>query len=174
MRASVFIATSLDGFIARRNGDVSWLGEPPEDGEDYGFAAFMASVDYLVMGRNTFDVVRSFGEWPYTKPVVVLTHRPLAIPAVLSSKVEAMSGEPSEVVETLHARGAKHLYIDGGLTIRAFLAAGLIQRITIAVIPILLGDGVPLFGALPHDFRLRLVDSRKIGAGIVQSEYEVE
>src|SRR6478672_9003921 len=120
MRASVYIATSLDGFIAREDGALDWLPAPGGDagGEDYGYRDFMASVDALVMGRHTFELALSFGAWPYAgKPVVVLSSRPAAIPPSLASSVEWLSGSPSEVVRRLAARGAEHLYVDGGRTI---------------------------------------------------------
>ncbi len=174
MKASVFIATSLDGFIARADGGIDWLGEPEEDGEDYGFGKFFASVDTLVMGRNSFEKVMSLGSWFYgTTPVVVLTHRSLDVPAGLSSPVIPLSGSPAEVVEELARRGAKHLYIDGGKTVQAFLEAHLIQRIIITRIPVLLGEGIPLFGPLQQDIKLRHIETRAFDNGLVQSEYEV-
>ena len=174
MNASVFIATSLDGFIARTNGDIDWLGEPQEGGVDHGYQKFIESVDFLVMGRNTYEKVLSFGvAWPYELPVVVLTHRPLDIPAELASSVETMSGSPADIVAQLRERGAQHLYVDGGKIIQKFLDAGLIQRLIITRIPILLGDGIPLFGSLSNDVQLRHIATRSFEGGLVQSEYEV-
>lgn len=173
MKASVYIATSLDGFIARPDGSIDWLGEPSDDGEDYGYQKFIDAVDFLVMGRNTYEKVLSFGQWPYVKPVVVLTSRSLDIPSDIASKVETISGLPSEVVDELSRRGAKHLYIDGGKTVQSFLKAGLIQRIIITRIPVLLGEGIPLFGPLDGDIRLRHVDTQSFADGNVQCEYEV-
>jgi len=175
MKSTVYIATSLDGFIARPNGEVDWLGGPPsEGGEDYGYEDFMATVDVLVMGRKTFEKVLSFGEWPYgTKPVVVLSSSPLQIPEGIAESVEAMSGSPAELVDRLSKRGANHLYIDGGKTIQGFLAAGLIQRLIITRIPVLIGSGIPLFGPLRRDIRLRHIRTLEFPGGIVQSEYEV-
>ena len=174
MKASVFIATSLDGFIARRDGGIDWLPEPELEGEDYGFGKFFETVDYLVMGRNSFEKVMTLGGWFYgTTPVVVLTHRSLDIPEGLSSPVITLSGSPAEVVAELASRGAKHLYIDGGKTVQAFLDAGLIERMIITRIPVLLGDGIPLFGPLRQDIKLRHVATRAFDDGLVQSEYEV-
>lgn len=176
MRATVFIGTSLDGFIAREDGDVDWLtsGDGMSDGEDYGYREFFDSVDVLVMGRNTYELVRTFGTWPYgSKPVVVLTHRPLEVPESIAATVETMSGSPHEVVERLVARGAGHLYIDGGRTIQAFLEAGLIQRLVISRVPVLIGRGIPLFGPVPHDIRLRHLATRTYPSGLVQSEYDI-
>jgi dihydrofolate reductase len=174
MKVSVFIATSLDGFIARTNGDIDWLGEPQEDGEDQGYNNFIDSIDCLVMGRNSYEKVLSFGiTWPYEKPVVVLTNRPLDIPTELASSVETMSGSPDEIVAKLSSRGAQHLYIDGGRTIQLFLDAGLVQRLIITRIPILLGAGIPLFGSLRQDIKLRHIETRAFKDGNLQSEYEV-
>jgi dihydrofolate reductase len=172
MKATAYIATSLDGFIARPDGDIDWLGEPTEGGEDYGYQKFIETVDFLVMGRNTCDKVLSFGQWPYSKPVVVLTSRPLTIADDLAKSVETMSGSPADIVDELSKRGAEHLYIDGGKTIQNFLNANLIQRIIITKIPILLGDGIPLFGPLHTDIRLKHVGTQTFANGNVQSDYE--
>lgn len=177
MKASVYIATSLDGFIARPNGAIDWLpaGEDEASGEDYGYREFIDSVDYLVMGRGTFEVVLSFGgEWPYgEKRLVVLSSRPIEIPDRLAGTVEWLSGSPQAVVDRLAERGAQHLYVDGGKTIQGFLAAGLIQHLTITRIPILIGEGLPLFGPVPHDIKLNHIETRSFANGLVQSRYEV-
>ncbi len=171
MKASVFIATSLDGFIARANGDLDWL--PPGGGEPHGYDEFMATVDALVIGRKTFEKVLTFDSWPYgEKPVVVLSTRRLS-PAPPEAVVEHMSGAPAEIVSKLAARGVGHVYVDGGITIQRFLQAGLIQRLIITRIPVLLGDGIPLFGAIPRDIVLRHVGTRQYTGGLVQSEYVV-
>src|SRR4051812_31133257 len=150
--ASVFIATSLDGFIARPNGDLDWLPSPGgNDGEDYGYSSFMKTVDTLVMGRGTYEKVLTFGAWPYGKhKVVVLTAGPLPTPP-RSANVDTMAGNPREIVRALGERGARSLYVDGGVTIQRFLDAGLIHRLILTRIPVLLGDGLPLFGPLRQD-----------------------
>lgn len=174
MRASVFIAASLDGFIAREDGGIDWLHAGGGGGEDYGFQAFFDSVDAMVIGRNTYELVRTFGDWAYgSKPVFILTSRELTLPAELPSTVEVMNGSPREVVARLSERGFEHLYVDGGRTIQGFLAEGLIQRVILTRIPILLGRGIPLFGPLPGDVHLRHIDTRSWPTGLVQSEYEV-
>jgi dihydrofolate reductase len=171
MNASVFIATSLDGFIARANGDLDWL--PPGGGEPHGYDEFMATVDALVIGRNTFETVLTFATWPYgEKPVFVLSRRTLPA-APLGAVVERMSGDPADVVSQLSARGVHHVYVDGGITIQRFLQAGLIQRLIITRIPVLLGAGIPLFGTLQRDIVLRHVGTRQYASGLVQSEYVV-
>jgi dihydrofolate reductase len=174
MKCSVFIATSLDGFIARPDGGIDWLPEPESETEDFGFGKFFETVDYLVMGRNTFEKVLTLGGWYYGEtPVVVLTHRPLDIPEKLAPKVFTMSGTPQEIVAQLAERGAKHLYIDGGKTVQEFLAAGLIERMIITRIPVLIGEGILLFGPLRQDIKLRHVETQAFENGLVQSEYEV-
>ena len=173
MKATVFCATSLDGFIARPDGDVSWLGDPSDDDDDGGFSTLMESIDYLVMGRNTFEKVLAFGVWPYSKPVIVLTSRKLDVPERLSDKVETMSGAPTDVVAALAGRGAKQLYVDGGITVQRFLRAGLIQNIIITTIPVLIGAGIPLFGRLDEDIHLQHLETRKLAHGLVQNEFQV-
>jgi len=171
VKASVFIATSLDGFIARPDDDLDWL--PPGGGEEHGYEAFMATVDALVIGRRTYEKVLTFDTWPYgEKPVVVLSTRPLA-PAPPEAVVECMSGAPAEIVSRLAARGVRHIYVDGGITIQRFLEAGLIQRLIITRIPVLLGSGIPLFGPLQRDIVLQHVGTRQYASGMVQSEYVV-
>lgn len=171
MKASVFIATSLDGFIARPDDDLDWL--PPGGGEEHGYEAFMATVDALVIGRRTYEKVLTFDTWPYgKKPVVVLSTRPLAL-APPEAVVECRSGAPAEIVSRLAARGVRHIYVDGGITIQRFLEAGLIQRLIITRIPVLLGSGIPLFGPLQRDIVLQHVGTRQYASGMVQSEYVV-
>ena len=171
LKASVFIGTSVDGFIARANGELDFL--PPGGGEPHGYAEFMETVDALVIGRKTFETVLAFAAWPYgEKPVFVLSTQPLA-PAPAGSAVEHMSGEPSEIAAQLEARGIGHVYVDGGITIQRFLRAGLIQRLIITRVPVLIGDGIPLFGTLPGDIRLRHIMTRHYPSGLVQTEYEV-
>jgi len=171
MRASVFVGVSLDGFIARSNDDLDWL--PQDSGEDRGYDAFMATVDALVIGRNTFDKVMTFEAWPYgEKLVVVLSNRPLP-PAPAGSRVERLSGPPGDVVSQLAARGIQHIYVDGGVTIQRFLQAGLIQRLTITWVPVLIGAGIPLFGDAHRDITLRHLATRQFPSGLVQSQYEV-
>ena len=176
MRASVFIATSLDGFIARPNGNLDWL--PGADGtllpEDHGYDAFIASVDIIVIGRNSYEKVLTFADWPYGQmPVRVLTTHTLDIPSTVPPSVEAMSGSPAEVLAGLSRQGFRHAYVDGGRTIQGFLSAGLIQKLILTRIPVLLGEGIPLFGVVPHDLHLQHVRTRSFAGGLVQSEYDL-
>ena len=176
MNVSVFIATSVDGFIARKNGDLDWLseGSTEDDNEDYGYRKFFDSIDVLVMGRNTFEKVLSFEEWPYAgKKVIVLSSNALDIPSNITDSVEVKSGTPGDLVNELKHTGAEHLYIDGGKTIQGFLSAGLVDEMTITRIPVLLGEGIPLFGALNNDIKLQHVETRQYPNGYVQSRYKV-
>ena len=171
MIATVFIGTSLDGFIARLNGAFDFL--PPGGGEPHGYDEFMATVDALVMGRKSFESILAFDKWPYgEKPVFVLSTKPLGT-APVGAVVERMSGAPAEIVSQLTARGIRHIYVDGGITIQRFLNAGLIQRLVITRVPVLIGSGIPLFGAVPSDILLKHVGTRQYASGLVQSEYVV-
>lgn len=172
MTVSVFVGASVDGFIARPNDDLDFL--PEGGGEPHGYDEFMASVDTLVIGRKTFEKVLTFKAWPYgNKRVVVLSSHPVDLSAAAGGVVEQMAGAPADIVSRLAASGAQHLYIDGGITIQRFLRAGLIQRLIITRVPVLIGDGVPLFGTLPRDIHLRHIATRHYASGMVQSEYEI-
>ena len=173
MTISVFVGTSLDGFIARPNDDLDWL--PAGGGEPHGYDEFMASVDALVIGRKTFEKVLTLDAWPYgDKRVVVLSSRTVDLSVARGGVVEQMAGPPAEIVAQLAASGAQHLYVDGGITIQRFLQAGLVQRLVITRVPVLIGEGIPLFGALPHDVRLCHVATRHYPSGLVQSEYHID
>jgi dihydrofolate reductase len=170
MKATVFVGTSLDGFIARTNGALDWL---PQDAEEHGYEAFFASVDALVIGRHTYETVLGFDSWPYgAKPVYVLSSAPLR-PAPAQAVVHHLSGPPPDIVARLTADGVQHAYIDGGITVQGFLRAGLIQRLIITRVPVLIGAGIPLFGPTDKDIRLRHITTRHYPSGLVQSEYEV-
>ncbi len=172
MKASVFIGTTVDGFIARRDDCLDFL--PPGGGEPHGYDEFIATVDALVVGRKTFEVVLAFPEWPYgEKLVIVLSDKKLDLAKVRDGVVEQMAGTPEEVVAKLSARGLKHIYVDGGITVQRFLRAGLIQQLTITRVPVLIGDGIPLFGALPRDIKLRHIATHSYASGLVKTQYEV-
>jgi dihydrofolate reductase len=170
MTISVFIGTSVDGFIARPNDALDFL--PEGGGEPHGYTEFMAGIDALVIGRKTFETVLAFPEWPYgDKRVVVLSSTKLDFSAVRGGNVEQMSGSPAEIVSKLAATGAHNLYIDGGITVQRFLRAGLIQRLIITRVPVLIGEGIPLFGSLPRDIRLQHVATHHYPSGLVKTEY---
>jgi dihydrofolate reductase len=171
MQASVFVGTSVDGFMARLDGALDFL--PAGGGEPHGYEEFMATVDALVIGRNTFDTVLAFDAWPYgRKPVFVLSSRPLPSTPP-DAVVEHLSGTPADIVALLAARGLRHIYVDGGITIQQFLRAGLIQRLIVTRVPVLIGTGIPLFGPLQRDIPLEHVRTQHYAGGLVQSEYRV-
>ncbi len=172
----VFIATSLDGYIARDDGDIAWLVDlPVPKGEDFGYAAFMDGIGALVMGRQSFDKALTFPEWIYKVPVVVMSRTPEAVvvPAHLQDRVRVTGKGPRELMEELAAAGVQRAYIDGGQIIRAFLAEGLIRRMIVTLIPVLLGQGRPLWGHGAGDISLRMVATRHWENGFAQVEYEV-
>ena len=176
MITSVFIGTSVDGFIARPSGQLDFL--PLDGGEPHGYTEFFASIDALVIGRNTYETVLAFPEWPYgDKRVIVLSSRPLDFARLRATNskasVDQMSGTPAEVVAQLEKRGIRHAYIDGGITVQQFLRAGLIRRLIITRVPVLIGQGIPLFGTLPRDIRLKHIATQSYSSGLVKTEYEV-
>lgn len=186
MKASVFIATTLDGYIARENGSLDWLpgaegeidisSEPDNnsDNEDFGYNVFMDHIDVLVMGRNTYEFVLSSGQWPYgNKRVIVLSSTINRVSDNISGTVEIRSGSPDEIYLELKLAGAKHLYIDGGKTIQEFLNSGLIDEIIITTVPVLIGKSIPLFGVLNEDKKLELLETKHYSNGFVQSKYAV-
>jgi dihydrofolate reductase len=173
MSVSVFVGMSVDGFIARKNGTFDFLDAG--GGEPHGYDEFIKTIDAHVIGRSTYEVVLGFGGWAYGKKrVVVLSSRSLDFSAVHDGNVEQMSGEPKEIVARLAATGAKHLYVDGGITVQRFLRAGLVDKLTVTRVPVLIGEGIPLFGSLPADIRLTHIATTSYKGGLVKSEYSVE
>jgi dihydrofolate reductase len=164
---------SADGFLARSDDTFDFLSTGEQ--EPHGFEEFLTSVDVVVIGRRTFDVVLKLDHLALygKKPVIVLSSRPLDFASVKGGVVEQMSDEPAEIVKQLKSRGFKHAYIDGGITIQRFLAAGCIDRMVITRVPVLIGTGIPLFGPVPHDVSLRHIATRCYKGGLVQSGYEI-
>jgi dihydrofolate reductase len=170
----VFVGTSLDGFIARENGDIDWLTAAGDELGETGYDEFFAGVDAMVVGRATFDTVSTFPEWPYAgKRVLVLSRTLLRSTAEVSHPDTSVHATLGDVLSVLRAEGRRRVYVDGGRTIQSFLRAGLVREITITRAPVLLGSGIPLFGPLPSDVHLRHLGSRDLGAGFTQSSYEV-
>lgn len=173
----------MDGFIARPDDGLDWLTGKPDDeltgdhdpDQDFGYAEFFASVDAMVMGRGTYDVVQGFDGWYYDeKPVYVWTSHPDDLEPPDGAVVRPVSGTLDDVVARLVADGISHVYVDGGNVIRQFLAAGLIDRMTISTPPILIGEGIPLFADIAvDDIRLDLVACETFDGGMVQRTYDV-
>lgn len=170
----VFIARSLDGYIADRNGGLDWLKAVPNpDQLDLGYERFIGSVDAILMGRSTFEVVCSFDmEWPYKLPVFVLSKTLDSVPEALKGKVELVKGSPAEILEQVHKKGYSRLYIDGGVTVQNFLREDLIDELCITTIPVLLGGGIPLFGELPNSLEFEHVESVLLLDALVQDTYK--
>ena len=178
-KCTVFIATSLDGFIARKDGRIDWLDVADSlmpEGEDHGYGHYMSTVDAMVMGRSTFETVLGFGgDWPYgdLRMVVLTRQQDYEIPDSLPDSVTTSAETPSRLLAALSRKGVKHVYVDGGVTIQSFLADGLIDEMTITTIPVILGEGIPLFGPVPADVLLKLAWSRSWDGGLVQSKWEI-
>jgi dihydrofolate reductase len=170
----VFIATSLDGFIARPDGGLDWLAAFQGDG-DNGYGAFIGGMDAIVMGRGTFEAVLGFGEWPYTLPVIVMSRTLKAddIPPSLAGKVEISGETPTELAQRLGGRGWRRVYVDGGQVVQSFLREGLVADMAIFRMPVLLGEGRPLFGLVAQDVRLETVAATVLPTGAVRTDYRV-
>ncbi len=173
MKNIVYIATSLDGYIADRDGGLDWLHSIPNpDHSDFGWAEFMAGVDALVMGRTTFETVCGFDcDWPYNKPVFVLSNTLTEIPENYQDKAELVSGALPEIINTLNKRGFENLYIDGGKTVQSFLTEDLIDDLIITQIPVLLGGGSRLFSDLPAHQAYELVNSEVLLGAMIKNHY---
>ena len=170
----VYIATSLDGYIAGVNGELDWLmGFPNPEKSDFGFGEFISGIDALIMGRSTFDMVASFGgEWPYPVPVFVLSSTLEAVPEHLQDKAEIVAGDLKTLVARLNGRGFNMLYIDGGKTVQSFMREELIDEMIISRIPVVLGDGIPLFGTLDRPQYFDVVQTETFGNGITKTWYK--
>ncbi|MEM9216524.1 MAG: dihydrofolate reductase family protein [Cyanobacteria bacterium P01_F01_bin.150] len=170
MKTTYYVASSLDGFIAESDGAVDFLdiigAEPNTDAYDQ----FFAGVDALLMGRRTYDQVLGFGEWPYgDRPCWVMTHRELD---PNSATVGAIAGTPQQVHGQIAARSYQHLWLVGGANLAAqFLHQGLIDQIVVSLLPIVLGQGIPLFSNLPDQVLLSLNDVTARDCGIVELTY---
>lgn len=175
MTGHVFIATSLDGYIAREDGDIAWLLERDDPNEDHGYDDFIQDIDVIVMGRGTYESVRDITPWFYNRPVVVLSSSLSAqdIPEHLADKVRISNLSPQQTMKMLEQEGHRKVYIDGGRVIQSFLALGLVQELVITRVPLLLGSGRPLFGKLSADIALQHKSTRAFPSGLIQSSYEV-
>ncbi|MGF6150178.1 dihydrofolate reductase family protein [Pseudomonas fluorescens] len=173
--AHVFIATSLDGFIARPDGDIDWLLQRDDPTEDHGYSAFIADKDVIVMGRGSYEKALTFDTWFYDRPVVVLSEQlaDSAVPEALTGKLRFSNLKPRDLMEEMAKQGVRRVYVDGGQLVQSFLREGLIADMVITTVPVLIGAGRPLFGALEQDIDLKLVSSRCFPSGLVQSTYRL-
>lgn len=171
----MFMAMSLDGFVAREDFGLDWLLKQKTDGEDHGYAAFMESIDGLVMGSGSYRTALTFDSWIYDKHVVVLSKSLTAedIPEALTGKVSISRLEPRPIMAALSDKGWKRAYVDGGKIIQSFMREGLIADMTVTIVPILIGEGKRMFGQLDADIDLRLLESKSFPSGLVTSRYEV-
>ena len=172
MKTIVYIATSLDGFIARKDGNIDWMiniENPTND--DYGYAEFINTIDAIVMGRGTFEKVLTFSSWPYAKRVFVLSTTRKSVPNSLKGKVSLLSMTPREVLSFLTKEGYSSIYVDGGRTIQSFLRDDLIDELIVTKIPMLIGSGIPLFSDLAHDLSFNHIETRTYPNGLVKSHY---
>lgn len=172
----VFIARSVDGYIAGKNGKLDWLHAIPNpENNDMGYSALMEEVDAIVMGKTTFETVKGFeGPWPYSKPVYVLSRSIKEVPEAYQDKIKLLHGSPHEILKAIYADGIYRLYIDGGRTVQDFLAAGAIDELRITTIPILLGGGFPLFGSLDETIELDHIKTEVFLGQVVQSHYRIK
>lgn len=174
VEVTVFMATSLDGYIARKDGDIAWLHEiPAPEGEDYGYQALVERIDAIVLGRGTFETVMGFDDWFYTKPVIVMSESMREVPERVQDKVELCALSPREAMRAWAEQGMQHVYLDGGKLVQSFLREGLVDHLILTRIPILIGEGVPLFGPLEKDVRLEVAATQHWDNHIVQTHYRV-
>lgn len=174
--AHVFIATSLDGFIARDDGDIDWLINRDAQGEDHGYDEFMKCIDAIVMGRNTYEKVLTLGPWSYTKPVYVLSTQLAgsSVPQEINGRVHFINLQPKDLMARLFKDGFKRVYIDGGKLIQSFLQAELVEDLIITQVPILIGSGRPLFANLKRDISMSHIKTVTFQSGMVQSHYRID
>ena len=169
-KISIYIATSIDGYIARKDGSLDWLEYGHTGDEDYGFKKFINEIDALVLGRNTYEVVSGFGEWPYKgKKVIVLSNTLKEV----RKEAELFCGQLTDLASRLHSDGIKHVWVDGGITVSKFLEAGLVDDITISVIATVLGSGIPLFSTMNREHKCHLISTQSYPSGLVQLKYEM-
>ncbi len=173
MNIIVYIATSIDGYIADKNGQLDWLTniENPTE-SDFGFFEFMENIDAIVMGRVTFETVLSFGiDWPYEKPVYVLSHTLSELPHDLPENVKLLAGTAKEIIHRLEADGYHNIYLDGGSTVQEFFAQNLVDELIITRAPIILGEGKSLFKTLPQSIHFKHIKTHVYIDSLVKTHY---
>lgn len=170
----VFIATSIDGFIADKNGKIEWLHSIPNPEQiDMGYSAFISEIDAIVMGRNSYETVLGFDiDWPYSVPVFVASSKLKEVPEKLKDSVFLIKGTTIEIITEINRLGYNRLYVDGGRTISQFLQDDLIDEMIITVIPILLGNGTPLFIEIDKSLEFKCVESKTFLGCVAQNHYK--
>ena len=171
MKTIVYIGTSLDGFIARTNGEFDWLSQFANDEAIRAYEELINRVDAIVIGRGTFEKVLTFPSWPYEKKVFVLSTSITEAPAGIGKKVTILSMDPAALLDYLSGMGYSTIYIDGGKVIQAFLKEDLVNELIISKAPMLIGSGIPLFGYLDHDLAFRHIRTDVCSNGLVRSYY---
>lgn len=175
MRTVAYIATSLDGYIADSDGGVDWLNELPNpDQSDYGFGDFIGGIDAILMGSNTFRVVQAFGQWPYNKPVYVLSNSIKHMPSGYEDRIQLVSGPVGDVLRRVEYEAGPNVYVDGGKVIQGCLDSGLLSELVITTIPIILGKGIALFTPSENRITLRHIKTEVLGVGLVKSTYGIQ
>jgi dihydrofolate reductase len=172
MRTIVYIGTSLDGFIARKDGNIDWLTQFANKETIHTYEEFMKRIDAIVIGKGTFEKVLTFPSWPYDKKVFVLSTSIKEVPDIVRGKVTVLSMEPGKLLSYLSGKGFLHIYVDGGKVIQGFLKEDLIDELIISKAPILIGNGIPLFGYLDVDLQFKHMRTEKHSNGLVRSYYE--
>ncbi len=171
----VYMAMSLDGFVAREDFGLDWLMKQNTGGEAHSHEAFMDSVDGVVMGSGSFRTALNHDIWPYDKPAIVLSHslNPRDIPDKLRDQVSLCELSPPDVMASLAEKGWKRVYVDGGKIVQSFLREGLIENMTLTLVPVLIGSGKRLFGELEADIDLQLLEASSFPSGLVTTRYRV-
>ncbi len=172
MTTKVFIGTSLDGFIAGRDGNLDWLTAYAVPEVNAGYEEFIKTIDAVVIGRGTFETVLKFPEWPYSQPVFVLSTTMKRLPENVAGRATVLSMGPKGILSHLSQQGFKSLYVDGGKVIQAFLREDCIDELIIARVPVLLGNGIPLFGTLLSSMQFRHIRTVAYPNGLVRNHYE--
>ena len=171
MKTIVYIGTSLDGFIARKDGDIDWLTQFANEEAINAYKELISRIDAIVIGRGTFDKVLTFPSWPYAKRVFVLSSSLKQVPEKVIDKVTILAMKPTELLSYLSECGFSSIYVDGGKVIQDFLKENLIDELIISKAPILIGTGIPLFGYLDNDIQFNHIKTAVASNGLVRSYY---
>jgi len=170
----VFMATTIDGYIARENDEIDFLMKYDPQGEDHGYDKFIEDKDAIVMGSGSFKTILGFDSWPYTLPVYVMSKnmKDSEVPEHLKGKVFLSAQTPEDLMNYLADKGLNKLYIDGGKLVSSFIEKGLIKEMTLTILPILLGKGRSLFQSFSKDIDLKLIKNQSFKCGFVQNTYQ--